>query len=397
MNDAVAADKSIEAKSYPSAAVILSVAAIGTLVLVLWLLRSGVNYQETFNVYFANHPDLSPFTQASADNPMPIYFWLIHLLGNFFTVTTLELRLFSLGCYLLALPAIYLLGVAATSDKRIGGLATVLFGLSPFMLWYASRGTMYALLVLAAILNQWFFVRILNKHSWAWPGYIISGLLTLGIHYFYAVMLLAQLAFYAVKNRDYSRRMSMMMMVGGIIFAVSFFLWMRYLALNADILSRLPYTGKPSATNTFIIYVQFMFGFQSVVTTTLIIALWPLLVVLALFAVQKYVRPPVSVQYFLAAAVAPVLVVFALSWAWKPLFLSSYLIICLPAFLLLISWYLVAFELKALSWARRALVAIMAVMLVVQLLNIPRALREDYLGTTPATPVVNERLINLQK
>lgn len=377
MNE-VATEKS---SRYPAALVVLSVAAIGVLVSLLWLIHGGHNYQETFNVAFANNPALSPLSQASSDDPMPLYFWILHLLGSAFTVTVLELRLVSLACYLLALWAIYLLGVSATGDRRIGGLAAVLLGLSPFMLWYANRGTMYALLVLVAIVNQWCFAAVLHKRRWAWLGYLFSGLLALSLHYFYIVLLAVQLLFYAVKRREHTTRTTVTMIVAALVFALSFFFWMHYLAATADIFSRLPYTGKPSATNIFIIYVQFLFGFQSVVTTTLIIAFWPLLVVLALFAVQKYVRPPVAVQYFVAGAFAPVVGIFALSWIWRPLFLSTYLIVSLPAFILLISWYLVAFELKALALARRALVLIMAGMLMVEVFNSQLALHEDYLGS----------------
>jgi hypothetical protein len=163
--------------------------------------------------------------------------------------------------------------------------------------------------------------------------------------------------------------------------------WLAYSPLSQFDWSRLPFTVRPIPTNAFILYVQFVYGFQSVVTTTLLIALWPLLVVVALLAVQKYVRPPLAVQYLAFAAFVPVLLMFVFSWVAKPLYLSSYFIVCLPAAMLLISWFLVVFELEVLSWVRALLLAAMVVMLAIEILHPKVPLREDYLGFANTTDV----------
>jgi hypothetical protein len=265
----------------------------------------------------------------------------------------------------------------------VGLLAAALIGLSPFVIWYSSRATVYVLLLLLTLLNAYFFIGVLEKKKRQWVGYLISGLFGLGLHYFFGVVLLAQLIFYFLKRNGFPRMNRIMMGFAGIVFLAALSIWLRYSLLHSDLWHHLPYTGKPSATNAFILFVQFVFGFQSVVTTTLIISFWPLLVVLGLLAVQKYVRPPDAVQYFAFAAFVPVIAVFALSWLWKPLYLSSYFIVCLPPFMVLVAWYLVAFDLKALAWARSILVASMFLMLFFELLNPQRALVDDYLGAAP--------------
>ncbi|HET6924357.1 MAG TPA: glycosyltransferase family 39 protein, partial [Candidatus Saccharimonadales bacterium] len=291
------------------------------------------------------------------------------------------LRLISLVSYLLTLPAIYFTGKLATGDKRSGMLAAILLGLSPFMLWYAMRGTMYAPLVLMTVLNQLCFLLVLRKKAWAWPLYVLTAATGLGLHYFFITLLVLQWWFYFIKRREYSRTHKLLMAGSAAALLIGYVLWMHYLSDAIHIFAALPYAGKPSATNAFIIFVQYLFGFQSVTTITFVIAFWPLLVIVALLAVQKYARPPAGIQYATFTAVALILGVFILSWIWRSLFLASYLIIGLPAFFLLVSWYLVALELNILAWARTALVVVMAVMLLIELLHPVRAVNEDYLGS----------------
>ena len=353
---------------------------VTTAIFSLILLHSSNNYQEVFNTSVARQSSYNAYTQLSADDPMPLYYLMVHSVSHLVAPSVQVLRMFSWATYLLILPLAFIVGRRATNDRRVGLLTAILIGLSPFVVWYSSRATTYILLLLVTLINAYFYIGILQHRKYQWYGYVLSGLLGVGLHYFFSVVLLTQLAFFALKHRGYSRRVQLLMGVSGIVFLAAFVVWLRYSLLHGSPWMHLPYTGKPSATNAFILFVQFLFGFQSVVTTTLIISLWPLLVVLALLAVQKYVRPPDSVQYFAFASFIPVLAIFVISWIWKPLYLSSYFIVCLPPFMLLVAWYLVVFDLKALAWARTILVAGMALMLFVELLNPQRALLEDYLG-----------------
>jgi uncharacterized membrane protein len=364
---------------------LLLLGIVTTVIFSLVLLHSNNNYQEVFNIGVARQSTYNAYTQVSDDDPMPLYYLIVHSASHWIVPSIQVLRVFSWAIYLLIIPVACLVGRRATNDRRVGLLTAILIGLSPFVVWYSSRATTYVLLLLVTLINAFFYIGILQQKKYQWYGYILSGLLGIGLHYFFSVVLLTQVTFFALKRSGYARLTRVMMGVAGIMFLTAFVVWLRYSLLHGSPWMHLPYTGKPSATNAFILFVQFLFGFQSVVTTTLIISFWPLLVVLALLAVQKYIRPPDSVQYFAFAAFIPVLAIFAISWIWKPLYLSSYFIVCLPPFMLLVAWYLVVFDLKALAWARAILVAGMAVMLFVELLNPQRALVEDYLGL--AVPV----------
>ncbi len=356
----------------------------GIVLSLIWFLHDGINYQEAYNLKLTGiHHLPSIFDYGSNDDPMPLYFILLHWVNSLVGHASLFIdRLISLIAYALLVVAVYLIGKLEDNKGTTAVVAAVLVALSPFMVWYGSRATVYSLLALAAALNQLCFIAIFRNKWWSIPGYALSGLIGIGLHYFFLAIIIPQLI-YLIFRRSIMPGRSFWQAISAAVITIGVFCaWVIYSSRVVSYWGFLPFTSKPSATNTFIVYVQYLFGFQSVVVTTLIISLWPLLVILALLAVQKYVRPPEGIKYLFVSSVLPMLMLFILSWAWKPLFLSSYLIVCLPSFLIFIAWYLSAFRLQALKLARFALAGAMIVMMVLEIINWQRALSEDYLGLT---------------
>lgn len=351
----------------------------------IFLLNDHTNYQETYNLQLAARHGLSAANLGSYDDPMPIYFLLerawLHLTQAHASIVSslVAARILSLVFYPLSAVAAYFAGLAMAKDRRIGLAAAMFLCLSPFMLWYSSRASMYSLLVFAVLINHYFYARLLDRPRWGhWVGYTLTALLGVGVHYFFGVILLVQLLFYATSVKRKLNLVWLVLCLAAVGVAVG--LWAHYSADHTAYWRYLPYTGRPSATNTFIVFVQYLFGFQSVATTTLLISFWPLLVVVALLAIQKYIAPPPGVQYSFWAAAGPVLGVFLLSWIWKPLFLSSYLIIGLAPLMLFLAWYFVALNLRTLNLACYALMAMMALTFLIQAANPERAITNDYLG-----------------
>lgn len=198
---------------------------------------------------------------------------------------------------------------------------------------------------------------------------------------FFLAILVPQLGYLILKHKIYIPKFWRVGLVSASVALGAFALWL-YLSLinGVGYWHFLPFTSKPSTTNTFIVLIQYLLGFQSVTITTLVISFWPLLVILGLLAVQKYIKPPEGVKYLFMSAFLPIILLFFVSWLSSPLFLSSYLIVCLPAFLIFIAWYLSAYNLKALSIARYGLLSLMCAMLILEIINWHLALSQDYLG-----------------
>lgn len=348
----------------------------------IFTIHSAVNYQEVLNVSISHIKHASLKNWLSPDDPMPLYFLLIRFLNHSFSVDLIQLRWLSVFFFMVSIPAIYLLAMRVKNDRRIGLLASVLLAISPYGIWFSSRATMYSLLVLMAIINSYFFLGLILKKRGQLPAYLFSGLILIGVHYFAMILILSQLIFLLIKRTKLASGVFVKGLIAEVIIWLSFFAWFHFSSQNGAPWAKLPFTSKPSATNTFILFVEFLFGFQSVNVITLIIACWPLLVIIGLLAIQKYVRPDSSVQYLVFSSFLPVGLDFIYSWIGKPLFLSSYLIICLPFFIVLVSWYLVAFDLKVLNLTRNILITAMVVTLLVELFNPSRSVSQDYLGQT---------------
>lgn len=383
-----------ERTRYPVNWPVLLVCCMVAIIACIWLLYSARNYQETLSLQLAHQQATSIYGYVSPDNPMPLYYLAIHFLDRLSPLSLTTLRLLSLLCFAIMLPIAYLVGVRAAVDKRVGLLAAALIGLSPFMVWFGSRATVYTLLALFVLLNAYFFVGILQRRDRLWPGYILTGFLGLALHYFFIVVLLTQFVFWFMELKSFSKLSRILLPLSTILATIGLGYWIYSSSAHGPVWNQLPFTSRPSATNVFIIFLQFLFGFQAVETITFLIALWPLLVILALLAVQKYVKPPVAIRYFAVAAFLPVTAFFVLGWITKPLFLSSYLIICLSPFMMVVAWYLIEFELPALVWARNVLLTVMAGMLLLELANTQRAISGDYLGVLQGP--VREGVLNVE-
>ena len=363
--------------------VLLGIITLVTAISIIWFIHDGINYQESYNLKLSSGSG-KQIIWGSNDDPMPLYSLLLHAYNHLIGRASLFWdRVLSLAAYVALIIVCYLLGRIASGRSFVGLISAALISFSPFMIWYANRATVYSLLALMVALNQLCFIGIYKHRNWSLPAYLLTSILGLALHFFFLAIVLPEILFLIMKRRDLKRYEYWFGLSFAIISIAAFSLWVVYSSkYGINYWRYLPFTAKPSATNAFIIYFQYLFGFQPVVITTLIIALWPLLVILALLAVQKYVRPPISIQYLFVNAVLPILLLFMVSWIWKPLFLSSYLIVCLPSFLIFIAWYLSAFRLQALTIARYSLVLGMIVMLIFELSNWRLALQQDYLGTS---------------
>jgi mannosyltransferase len=367
-----------------------------------WLLLHQASVEESANLALADR-DLPLLLKSVAEGAQtPFYYLLLHGVMELFGSSVIPARLLSLGLYL-AIPFVaFKIGRRINGDEQTGRITAALIGLSPFVLWYSNKATPYAALALVTVINQYFYSGILLKRQKDWVGYLISGLIGLLTHYFFALILLVQFGFYVAKRRSFSRQQHIVAF-GVVVALLSMLVWWVQYANASNFLENIPQIANPSATDVFIIYIQFLFGIQSVTMTTLILSLWPLLVVIALLGVQKYIQPPLLVQYFVWASFLPVLFIFATSWMWRSTFLSSYLIICLPAFLVFLGWFLTATHLRSLRWVRYLLMTSMMTTMVVQFFFADTPIQDSYPRdrrleerieqevVSPASPALSER------
>ncbi len=327
------------------------------------------------------------FKQVGSDVHVPFYHLLLHFWQIYFGATIVSARLMSLLFYELSIPALYLLG-RTSFNRRIGLYAAFLFALSPFMNWYGNEIRMYTLFTFFTILNQYFFVRIWKartslageeqRQSHIWAGYILTAVFGVFSHYFFFLNLLAQVVFYFVRWKTFPEGSFRRFLFSAGVVVAAFVPWVLYVLRLGTIGFQEPLLTPPTSVNLFSTFAQFLFGFQNDNINTFFLALWPLVVVLALLALRRKRRALPETEYFLATIILSFAVAFVVSLAIAPVFVSRYLIFTIPSFYLLLGSLFVTYEARFAVFLQRSLALLMVVMLAVEIASPSTPVKENY-------------------
>lgn len=158
----------------------------------LRLLRLGAQdlwYDEAVTAWIARLP-LADLLQAVAGDVHPPLWYLVEWLMVRFPGNTGNqalawlLRFPAALCSIAALALLPGLARALGLDRRVGVVATWIMALSPFQVWYAQEGRMYALLLLAVELGA---LAMLKKRPWL---FFLAGAIALYSHNIGAIYVL---------------------------------------------------------------------------------------------------------------------------------------------------------------------------------------------------------------
>jgi mannosyltransferase len=306
------------------------------------------------------------------DGHPPLYALLQILVGSF-VPEELSGRVISAVAGVIGVGLLVHLGTTLWG-RRVGLVAGLLLACSPLHVWYSQEGRMYALVVMLAISSSIFLVRAMRHGGAAWLAFAIASLCGIFTHYLYAGLVLAQGVFLLVEARMAAR------LLAGLAAAV------------AVAIAVVPVLG-PEAT-TFVgdqrgfewmalPYVGFTFvgGFglgpsieelHRERDLSVILPYWPAILVVAIVGItiavvgrRAALASGVWGRYLLLWATAPILFVFAGSWLRNGAFNVRYVLIALPAVLLLAALGLAA-------GGTRRLVAGTAALLALSLVSIAR-------------------------
>jgi uncharacterized membrane protein len=112
------------------------------------------------------------------------------------------LRLPSVLFGVASLPVFYRVAIRI-APQRAALVATAMFALSPFHLWYSQEARPYAQLIFFALLSTQFLIAALERGSLArWTGYVLAVILGLATQVFMVFLLAAHLAWVSTYHRD---------------------------------------------------------------------------------------------------------------------------------------------------------------------------------------------------
>jgi 4-amino-4-deoxy-L-arabinose transferase-like glycosyltransferase len=278
---------------------------------------------------------------------MSLYYVLLHLwllLGE----SEVAIRGFSLLTAVLTVPVVYALA-RRLFGQRFAGLASILLATNAFFIFYAQEARSYTLVLLLVSYSSLLFVKALDKSSWSlWLGYAMVTGLAMYAHFFAAFVPAAHLCTFAIRRRLPERR------------ALAAYVLLALLStpLIAFVLTRdqgqLAWIERPGIG-------ALPYAFRELAGGTL-----PLLLayfVACCAALVHAFRHTNSsdrwrVGFLVVWALLPVVASWILS-QFKPIFQAYYLIVALPALVLLVASGLLALP----RWWQRSACALVVVVL----------------------------------
>jgi mannosyltransferase len=365
--------------------------------------KESLRLDEAQSLWQTSHSALGMIQIVAQDVHVPLYHMMLHFWQVFFGNSVATARVLSLIFFVLSIPSMYMLG-SYVYNRNVALFASVLMTISPFLNWYGNEIRMYSLFILLTILNMYFFTRIFLRpkviknelveetalktsantdvtetgRGSIWIGYTVTALLGMFTHYFFAFNIIAQVFFFITHRRIFPKQALRSFAIVAIFLGIIYAPWIYYVFTLGAATNMQPLLSKPTTIDVFNTFSQFIFGFQDDHINTILVSLWPILVLLIFLSLRQNHRISPPTAYLFFSLFLPIFIAFVISNTVKPIYLSRYLILTLPSLYLLISWILYIYP-PRLSRALRLVVVIgMAVTLMVEIVNANTPVKENY-------------------
>jgi uncharacterized membrane protein len=240
----------------------------------------------------------------------------------------------------LAVVAVYLLG-RHLFGRTAGAIAALLLALDAFMVQYAQTARGYSLLVLLVTLSSLFFVRALERPARVnRVCYVLTSALAIYAHYFSALILIVHLTtLLTVKRQAVVKRPWSATLIALTIALLP----AAVIVSRTSAGHRLDWIPRPALSDISPVFTDFAGGSVPILSVLLVAGCYGMLVAWR----QRRVWPYAFIATWLFL---PVILSLLVSLA-KPIFLSQYLIICVPALVLFGAAGIASLQPTALAYA----------------------------------------------
>ncbi|HEY3129880.1 MAG TPA: glycosyltransferase family 39 protein [Acidobacteriota bacterium] len=137
------------------------------------------------------------------DNHPPFYFILLGLWLNLFGMTEFSARMLSVLINLITLPVVYLLAWQIFKDRKVSLVACLIFGFSPYLVYFSQEARMYSLLLLLSSLSMLFFLKIQERADWrSYAAFVLFSILGIYTHYYYVFLFCFQIFYWIFFGDD---------------------------------------------------------------------------------------------------------------------------------------------------------------------------------------------------
>jgi mannosyltransferase len=239
--------------------------------------------------------------------------------------TEIGVRALSLVAGVAALPLLIAFGARFLS-RRVGLLAGFFLAISPLHILHSQNARGYALAALLVLLSCFFLLESVRRPSWwAGAGYVTASALAVYAHFFAGLVLLAQWASLPLLRRENGRWGAWIARIGAVTLLL---LPLGLFVVSRDV-GQIDWISRPDAANLLDAFRRLSGGRWS------LLMLFALLAASAVLAAwrERRARETRVIAFLLAWFLVPILLSFLVSLV-KPILTASYLIVSLPALLL---------------------------------------------------------------
>jgi mannosyltransferase len=295
-----------------------------------YLGRESLWYDESISVAIAhlNWGDLWKVVSRYEANAA-LYWGLLHVWVNFGD-TEFVVRSLSAVAGVLTVPVIYALGRSLFGTK-VAVIGAVLLAANTFHIRYSQEARAYSLVVLLATLSSLFFARaVQNQSRNEWVGYILTSTLAVYTHFFAVLVLGAQwasLVFLRPQDVNWRRLLVSISVIGFLLLPLAVFV------LTRDT-GQIAWVSKPTIYDIYGLFNSFAGGGRLLVLAYFIACFTAFLLAVRTWAHSKVSFDTWHYGFLLSWFFIPVLAAWAISLL-KPIFVDRYLIVSLPALVLL--------------------------------------------------------------
>jgi mannosyltransferase len=308
-------------------------ALLPALAFALGMIRIGHKslwFDEAVSAYFAGRPlrALLPVITGSDPN-MALYYVLLNLWRRVFGSGEVALRSLSALAGAVAVAAVYTLGTRLFG-KRTGTFAALLLALNPFMIEYAQMARGYTLVACMVTISCWLFVIELERPTLGTRvAYVLVSALAVYVHYFAALVLLAQLVMLvALRHRYPMNRPRLTVLVVVVLVCLPAVMFAR-----AGGTARISWIPPLSLLSVRIALVK-LAGRSLLAVVNGVAVAWAVYRLAVRARSSGHTEREWRLEFITVWLAVPFIVAFVVSF-WRPLFMAQYLIVCLPAFCLI--------------------------------------------------------------
>jgi len=295
----------------------------------------GIWFDEAFSIYESQRH--ATRILASYDPSPPLYYLVLHFWMEVFGTSEVSVRVPSAIFGVISIIVIYLLG-KLIFNKRVGIYSALLIALSPIHIFYSQEARAYSLLFLLTMLSAYFYLRLkqdFSRNNIA--GYLISCIFMLYSHLYAALILLVlnmhffltEINFSSIRKIKLSKK-AIHWIYLQIIILITYVPWLITISRTLS-LGSTEWISKPTFLDLITTFYTFISGFGFSFFGDV---LW--LGAIVLFFRYTFKSDKNKTLFLLSWVLIPILLPFAFSLVFKPIFVIRYtLLASLPLYIII--------------------------------------------------------------